>query len=392
MKIAYITTTLFPSEKANAIQSIEMARTLCDEGIDVDFFCPKSDRHQSDHDVISNIKRFFGRDLSLRFFFCNPVSVCGRFSNLLTIPKLIMSTFSNGDYDYYFVRNNYLFVALVYSRKPVIFEEHQWNFYRNGFLNSVIRWCTIRASKRYNCKLFVCISEELEKRWLSKGISPAKSLTAHDAVDLGPFTPPLTRQEARKVLGLPEKGVIVSYVGSLYGNRAIDDVLAAARRIESATFRFVGGPEKERHRLEALITTEGPRNVEFVRRVDRPLVPLQLFASDVLLFTMNERTMTFDICSPMKIFEYMAAGRIIVAPDLPSIREVLQPPYAYLYRFPDADALAAKIGEAVATVRAGEAGSRGLEGRKVVENQYTWRLRAESILSALCGKGAWPCL
>ena len=37
----------------------------------------------------------------------------------------------------------------------------------------------------------------------------------------------------------------------------------------------------------------------------------------------TDKTNTMNYCSPLKLFEYMAAGRIIVGHDFPTISEVL---------------------------------------------------------------------
>ena len=47
---------------------------------------------------------------------------------------------------------------------------------------------------------------------------------------------------------------------------------------------------------------------------------------------------TAQFASPMKVFEYMAAGRVILSSDLPVFREVLNPSNSILLPPNDADA------------------------------------------------------
>ena len=79
----------------------------------------------------------------------------------------------------------------------------------------------------------------------------------------------------------------------------------------------------------------------------------------------------------MKIFEYMASGRPILASDTPANREILSGNEAYFYEPDNAQDLAGKIKQIMTN-------SQDLElkvdnARKKVE-EYTWRKRAESIL------------
>ena len=70
-------------------------------------------------------------------------------------------------------------------------------------------------------------------------------------------------------------------------------------------------------------------NVTFTGFVPNERIPLYQSAADVLLMP-YQRTVatssggnTAEICSPMKMFEYMAAGRAILTSDLPVLHEVL---------------------------------------------------------------------
>jgi glycosyltransferase involved in cell wall biosynthesis len=383
MKIAYIITNPLPSEKANIIQSMEMAFALCKAGAEVDFFCPKAEVTMPDDMVRKWLECFFARKIPFNIKFVCYKKFMGRFGSLLNTPALISAVSMTRPYDFYYVRNYALLDVLTRLGKPVIYEQHQWNSYSDRFRNSILRWILVRASKRRSCRLFICISEILRKRWEHRGVPRGKILTAHDAVNLDLFSPPLSRHDARQALGIGPAGMVVSYVGSLYRNRAIDDVIRAAERIPSATFRFIGGPENERQRLMGKVAETGLVNVEFIGRVARDQIPLHLFASDVLLFTMNRQTLTFDICSPMKIFEYLAASRLIVAPNLPSMREVLRAPYAFLYTFPEQESLIVTISAAIAAAKDGAVEKLGNTARNQVLNYYTWQVRARAILKGL---------
>ena len=82
----------------------------------------------------------------------------------------------------------------------------------------------------------------------------------------------------------------------------------------------------------------------------------------------------------MKLFEYMASGKVIVASDIPSIREVLSEESAYLFKSGDSESLASKIMEALSD----EDGSSklSLKAKELVSN-FTWSKRGENIVELI---------
>jgi len=87
--------------------------------------------------------------------------------------------------------------------------------------------------------------------------------------------------------------------------------------------------------------------------------------------------------SPLKLFDYMAAGAPIVASDLPALREVLQDNVnALLARPGDPDAFA----EAVRRLLADPALASRLGAQARVDVlRYCWEARAEALLDFLGG-------
>ena len=107
-------------------------------------------------------------------------------------------------------------------------------------------------------------------------------------------------------------------------------------------------------------------------------------AADVLVLPNSGKEKISRIyTSPLKMFEYMAAGVPIVASDLPSIREVLSEKTAFLFEADDARDLAEKI-EMVLENKEG-AGERARKALKEVK-KYNWEERAGKILDFVKGK------
>jgi glycosyltransferase involved in cell wall biosynthesis len=283
----------------------------------------------------------------------------------------------------FYTRQPYFLIALTIFKKPIIYEIHQWHFYKSRVKDRFFKYFILKAVNRNNCKIFICISEELRKRWIKLGIKSDKTITAHDAVNINDFKPLIAKEDARVSLNLSANAQIVSYVGSLYKNRAILDIMWVASKLPNVLFRIIGGPAQNKEAFKEIVNKNGLKNVELTGRIQRNQVPLYLFSSDVLLFTMNENTITHDICSPMKVFEYLAAARVIVAPDLPSMREILTPDYSFLYEFPDKYSLRDKIIEALKLVSLDSNYERQKKGRIVVQEKFTWEKRTKLILTKL---------
>ncbi|MSU73604.1 glycosyltransferase, partial [Candidatus Kaiserbacteria bacterium] len=118
-----------------------------------------------------------------------------------------------------------------------------------------------------------------------------------------------------------------------------------------------------------------------VGHVPHAMVPLWQSAADVLVLP---NTGTQDIStkytSPMKLFEYMASGRPIVASDLPSIREVLPEDSGFYCAADNPRELAAAIRKVID----GPDEARLRADRAVdLVRAYAWEARARRIANQL---------
>ena len=117
-------------------------------------------------------------------------------------------------------------------------------------------------------------------------------------------------------------------------------------------------------------------SVIFKTAVARTELPFYQQSCDILLMPFPDTEHYRFYMSPLKMFEYMASSRPIVATDLPSIREVLNEKNSVLIKSDNPNELAVAIKELVDNPVFGAALAK--QARKDVEN-YTWEKRAEKI-------------
>jgi alpha-maltose-1-phosphate synthase len=92
--------------------------------------------------------------------------------------------------------------------------------------------------------------------------------------------------------------------------------------------------------------------------------------------------------SPLKVFEYLAAGLAVVTADLPGVVEPLPAEALLIIPAGDAAALAAGVGELAADTQLRE--RLGSRGRVAVETCHTWRHRARRVKALAAEMGASP--
>lgn len=86
----------------------------------------------------------------------------------------------------------------------------------------------------------------------------------------------------------------------------------------------------------------------------------------------------------MKMFEYMAHGKAIVASDLPALREILNDGNSMLV---DPESPGTWISAIRSLADPDKARRLGLAAKKDFDARHTWRKRAEAILESLGGFG-----
>jgi glycosyltransferase involved in cell wall biosynthesis len=207
-------------------------------------------------------------------------------------------------------------------------------------------------------------------------------LVAPNGVDLERYQGLPTPPEARNTLGLP-KGFTAGYTGHFYAGRGMDLMFMLAQGLPEIQFLWVGGEPQDVALWKNRAQTQGLNNFTLTGFVDNAKLPLYQAAADVLLMPYETQIAgsgggnSAEIASPMKMFEYLGAGRPIVSSNLPVIYEVLDETTTIFC--PPGDFAAWKSALQVLQVDPSQRAEFGQAAREIAAH-YTWRKRAEKAL------------
>jgi glycosyltransferase involved in cell wall biosynthesis len=182
------------------------------------------------------------------------------------------------------------------------------------------------------CSGIVVVTTQMKEMLVERGIAVNKILVESNGVDVKVFPGTATMEEARAKLNLPRKGRIVAYIGNFHTmglEKGLDTMVqaipAVIKEFPDTVFFFVGGPIScTKSYIAILESLKVPkRHYQFIDRRPYDEIHLWLAASDILSMLLPFHPRYDKITSPLKVLEYMTAGRPIVVSDLPALREVL---------------------------------------------------------------------
>jgi len=216
-----------------------------------------------------------------------------------------------------YTRSEWMALSLWASGMHVILELH--DLIPNHALNFMLRQA--RAGRLLG---IVCNSQAMANAVVDLGCPEPLALAAPNGVDLEHFEPRLDKAEARSLLGFSLDVPLACYAGNLHRDRpAIETLLDCAVQLPQVSFVFVGGRPEDVALCRRLADHRRLTNCRFVGSVPHGRLLPYLYAADVLLISYTHHTVSHRIMSPMKMFEYLATGRPIIASEFPVLREVL---------------------------------------------------------------------
>ncbi len=377
MKIVYLFNGRLPTEKAHGLQIAKSCEAFAQAGFDVELLVSYR-ANKIKEDIFSyyglkkkfRIKNVFGVD----FRATGKIAYMAQ-TGISALSLLLYLFFKFKKQDTIFYARDYssLFALSLFGFRPVAeFHDYRFNKKRK-FLQFILN---------HSRKIIVNSKGTRELLFQHYAIDQGKIMVAPNGVDLDFFSPEISKEEARKELGLPE-GIIIGYTGRLEMvgvDKGVGWLLAVFSGIKSGntTLCIVGGPDEMvdyYKKIEKIAGTMATVNrVIFTGQVRHEKIPLYLKAMDIVVIPLlsgrHART-----TSPMKLFEYMAAGKAILASDVPSLRDYLNDNNSLLFGT-DSDSLTHAIDRLIADRDL--AVKIGSQARKDAQ-KYSWLNRARTI-------------
>jgi glycosyltransferase involved in cell wall biosynthesis len=167
----------------------------------------------------------------------------------------------------------------------------------------------------------------------------------------------------------------IVYAGSLFGWKGVDDLVDAFNFLPGHMLTVVGGTAEQIGRLEAR-RKAGGGEIIFLGHQPHYEVQRRLAAACIAVLP-NRPDKDSQFTSPLKLFEYLAYGCVVVATDLPAMHEVLAAGDAIWAQPSDPQSMAEAIVGACQSPD--HLRDLGLRGRELVRDR-TWKRRAERFL------------
>lgn len=374
MKIGYITNNgKIPSLTANSVGVVRICEELSKCNIDVTLIIPcktnLEKKHASDKTHIFdfyNVKASFNIKkikIPLKYNLFSFLSVLyARFAGISSIHT----------------RNVNTAWCAVMMNLPVVLEVHNYlKAYNSSKYSQLLSHC----QKNNKSIRLITTTNASKNDFISDGVNKNSISVIPNGVNIELFLKPYNKIEFLRENSLPENKTIIGFVGSLYEGRGIEDILECAKINPDLFFMIVGGEPKDVSRYKDYAENNKIKNTVFIGHVSQESVPDYLRAVDILLLPNSNKSnkVSMSYVSPMKMFDYLAAGKPIIAQDFPVLREVLHDNINSLLVPPgDVNAISDKIRYLLNNPDiCQKISTNAFEDAQ----QYSWKRRASKILS-----------
>jgi len=369
-KIIFIANYRFPTEKAHGFQISKMCEEFSRLGVKVElWYSKRANKIKQDLFSYYHLKENFIVKEIGSLDFIRYSWIVGRFAFWLQSLFFLLNLW----------REKPEIGSIIFSRQPEIV----WLFKKRGYKTffDAHFW---PASKSNLFRYFlsktdgvVCNSQGTAKEFIKHGFK--KILVAPNGVDLAVFSEvvedvPILRTK----FNLPQDKKIIMYVGHLYRWKGVDTLIQAAEIAPGDwVFILVGGTDQDLEKYHQVVESKKLKNVLLAGRVDKKIIPSYLKSADCLALPNEPVSLESEFyTSPIKMFEYMASGVVIVASDLPSLREILNEKNCVFFEAGDREDLIKKINSIFSEPLVSQ--KRAIQAKEDVA-RYSWDRRARKI-------------
>lgn len=314
MTITYLAFVRMPNEKAHGIQIIKVCEAIAKEGVQLKLIVPGRKTH-----IKNDTYEYYGIK---KIFLIQTVKVFDliKFGPIgFVVSQVIfgLRTLCHTKNSIVISQDEWVLMWHILFGRRCIYEVHNGRsrFIAKFVANSAI----LLVANSYGTKSF----------YVDMGVFDKKILVYPNGVDINKFSILDSQSDARLQVSLPQDKKIILYTGHLYDWKGVDTLARSADLLpEDTIVVFVGGTESDVEEFKKKFS-----HPKIVICGHKPIsdIPLYLRAADILVLPNNKIGESERFTSPMKLFEYLAAEKPIIASDLPSIKEILNEKNAFFF-------------------------------------------------------------
>jgi len=309
MKITYIGNTIIPSRLANSIHIMKMCQALTDNSHDVTLIIP--DRKLESEQTNLPLFEYYNIKKSFKIVKVPWSQKRGKFF-LYAFQAVLKAKKSKPDLIY----TRFLFAGFfsILFRQPTILELHQPIEIKS--LEDILFKIILKSPHLIK---IVVISKTLMEHIKSNYKSSVEIQISPDGAD---------SNTATNTISFENDAILqIGYVGNLYPGKGMELIIKLADMYPQGHFHIIGGSENDIQYWKK--QTDKLANISFYGFIPPSQTDIYRISCDVLIAPYQHVVHSIiasnlsEWMSPLKIFEYMAAKRPIIASDLIVLKEVL---------------------------------------------------------------------
>lgn len=220
---------------------------------------------------------------------------------------------------------------LYLRRRTALVHTRDWNFVKAALTSKipVIYECDHFVGQPFDpvfaqhplLQAVVTVVDTVKDNLLSQGMPPDKVLIAPNGFNRQFLARhPEAAAQWRQRLLTPTYEKLVVYSGALYPFKGVDLLLEIAPQFPKVKFAIAGGPPEQHSHYQQVIAKRQLTNVALLGALPQRDLAHLLQAADALAHP-HRLGDAATFTSPMKLFDYLAAGTPVVATRIPSLAQ-----------------------------------------------------------------------
>ena len=309
MNICYISNSASPSNNASSLQIAKLCEYVSKNGHTVKLILPNTG-YKKNFFNFYNIKYKYKIE-RLKYFKKFPFGIN---YYLYSIVAILKSNYMKQDL---FLTRNF-FISFILS---LLFKKHILEIHDDIKIEGRIVQFLVKYIKILNLSSLIKIvttTKSLKKRYLNYGVIKNKIHILHNASSL----------KSQFNVYKKKKELKIGYFGSIFQSRGIQMILRLSMLDKKNKYYIFGGTLDEINKIKK---NRKSKNISFTPHIPYSKIRKTLDKIDVCILPYTSKiTVSGNVgdiskfTSPLKIFDYMKLGKLIITSNLPVLREILR--------------------------------------------------------------------